>query len=44
MQKKGDTINRLLEEKEEHKFKAAEWLEKKDKHKRVVSKHVKNLK
>ena len=44
MIKKGDVINRLLQEKEETSFKSIEWLEKKEKAKKVVSKHTKNLK
>jgi hypothetical protein len=44
MTKKGEIITRLLEEKEEYSFKSEEWLEKKEKSKRLSSKHVKNLK
>lgn len=44
MQKKGGTINRFLDEKAQFSFKNNEWLEKKEKQKKVHSKHVKNLK
>ena len=45
MQKKGDVINRFLEEKtHDVVFKSKEWLDKKDRTKKVHSKHVKNLK
>jgi hypothetical protein len=44
MSKKGYMINRFLEEKENHKFKGLEWVEKKEKLKKVTSKYVKNLK
>jgi hypothetical protein len=40
MTKKGEIITRLLEEKEEYSFKSEEWLEKKEKSKRLSSKHV----
>ena len=44
MQKKGDMIQRFLEEKQETHFKSQEWLEKKERTKKVSSKHTKNLK
>ena len=44
MMKKGDIINRFLEEKAEFSFKSPEWLDKRDKLKKVSSKHTKNLK
>jgi hypothetical protein len=44
MNKKGGIIQTFLDEKEAYNFKSKEWLEKKEKTKRVCSKHVKNLK
>jgi hypothetical protein len=44
MQKKGDVINRFLDEKAQFPFKSPDWIEKRERTKKVHSKHVKNLK
>ena len=44
MQKKGDVIQQLLDEKSAFFFKNEEWVEKKEKMKKHQSKHTKNLK
>jgi len=44
MTKKGDVVNRLIEEKDNYRFKSPQWLAKREKGKKLTAKQIKNLK